>query len=486
MEVALCRFERSDFNFPPKAMQPSKFNLRVSLPEKGEVFLMNTLTDAQLVVSPDIANLLDRLASEPASLAPELLDSDEREALVALTEHGFIVPSREADDQALDKFFADYREDTEQLRVTVLTTLQCNFACDYCFQGDHGDHNKHAEKMSLETSARVAAWIEERVLQLHPKRLTITFFGGEPLLNIPAMYDLAERAQAFCREHGTTLALGIITNGLLITEELVDRLLPYGLGYIKITLDGDREMHNKMRPLRGGQGTFDRIVENVRKVAGKVRIAVGGNFDAESAGSYPALLDFLKEQDFASKLVKVAFKPIVRERQVPKNIIPLTVVSDKPLAGTCMTAAGSGGSSICDTCSFVDEQMSFLREETKKRGFPTVDGVHMGPCEIHKRHAYTIGPNGSLYACPGFTGEPTLSTGHIDDRKESWRMSAAERFEHLAAWHNCGDCAFIPVCAGGCSVASHTELGDMNMPTCHKPSFESALVSLAHEVSSAS
>jgi len=162
------------------------------------------------------------------------------------------------------------------------------------------------------------------------------------------------------------------------------------------------------------------------------------------------------------------------------------VITDKPLNGTCMTAAGSGGSSICDTCQFVDEQLSYLRDETKKRGFNTVDGVHMGPCEIHKRHAYTVGPNGSTYACPGFTGEPTLSTGHIDDRKESWRMSAAERFEHLAAWHKCGDCAFIPVCAGGCSVASHTELGDMTMPTCHKPAFESALVSLAHEAASAS
>ena len=290
------------------------------------------------------------------------------------------------------------------------------------------------------------------------------------------------------RRAGVTLLIGIITNGLLLTEELVDRLLPLGLNYVKITLDGDRDTHNRMRPLRGGQGTFDRIIENVRKVAGKVRIAVGGNFDADSVESFPALLDFLKEQDFSDKLVKVAFKPIIREKQPPKGLIPLTVVnaSGKPLSGTCMTAAGAGGSSICDTCSFVDDQMSHLREETKKRGFPTIDGVHMGPCEIHKKHAYTIGPNGSLYACPGFTGEPTLSTGHIDGRSESWRMTAAERFEHLAAWHNCGDCAFIPVCAGGCSVASHTELGDMNTPTCHKPAFESALISLAHETASAS
>ena len=64
----------------------------------------------------------------------------------------------------------------------MLTTLQCNFACDYCFQGDHGDYNKHADRMSLDDSARLAAWIEQRLDELKPKRLTITFFGGEPLL----------------------------------------------------------------------------------------------------------------------------------------------------------------------------------------------------------------------------------------------------------------------------------------------------------------
>jgi uncharacterized protein len=467
-------------------MQQSMFNLRVPLPERDEVFLMNTLTDAQLIVSTDVAQLLDRVADAPETVRPDVLTADDRETLVALTEHGFIVSGREADRQALDKFFADTREDTEQLRITVLTTLQCNFACDYCFQGDHGDYNKTADRMSLETSAQVAQWIESRIDELHPKKLTVTFFGGEPLVNLPVLYDLAERAHKLATERGIGLLIGIITNGLLLTEEVVDRLLPLGLNYVKVTLDGDREVHNKMRPLRGGQGTFDRIIENVRTVAGKVRVAVGGNFDSESVESFPALLDFLKEQDFGDKLVKVAFKPIIRESK-PKNVIPLTVVSasGKPLNGTCMTAAGSGGSSICDTCSFVDDQLSHLREETKKRGFPTIDGVHMGPCEIHKKHAYTIGPNGSLYACPGFTGEPTLAVGSISSPQESWQMSAAEKFEHLAAWHNCGDCAFIPVCAGGCSVASHTELGDMNTPTCHKPAFESALVSLAHEAASA-
>ena len=81
---------------------------------------------------------------------------------------------------------------------------------------------------------------------------------------------------------------------------------------MKITLDGDRDTHNRMRPLRGGQGTFDRIIENIRRVSGKVAVAIGGNFDESSVESYPALLEFLRQQEFADKLVKVNFKPIVR------------------------------------------------------------------------------------------------------------------------------------------------------------------------------
>jgi uncharacterized protein len=227
----------------------------------------------------------------------------------------------------------------------------------------------------------------------------------------------------------------------------------------------------------------------MRRVAHKVPLTVGGNFDESSVDSYPALLDFLQEQEFAAHIAKVNFKPIIRTTPAtPKGMIALTAVGadGRPLNGTCMTTAGAGGGgSACDTCGFVDEKMTFLRAETRKRGFHTPDGVHMGPCEIHRKHAYTIGPDGSLYACPGFTGEQGQSVGHIDGRQDARRAETAERFDALAAYKNCGDCSFIPVCAGGCSVASHTERGDMNTPTCHKGSFESALVALAHSAAAA-
>jgi uncharacterized protein len=460
-------------------MQASMFNVRVPLEDRSEVFLMNTFTDAQLIVSTDVVDLLDRVGTGA------LLSDLEREMIEQLTEQGFVVGDRDTEREDLKTFFREVREGTDTLKITVLTTLQCNFACDYCIQGDHGDYNKTAAKMSMEMAERLGSWVESRIDTLAPERLVLTFFGGEPTLNMPVLYYLAERLHAACTARGVTISISLITNGLLLTREMVERLNPLGLSGIKITLDGDREAHNKSRPLRGGQGTFDKIVANMRAVADLTRLAVGGNFDMDTADSYPALIDFLAAQDFAPRLAKVTFKPVIREKSaaVAKGMIPLTVVGaeGKPLNGACMTSAGTGVARVCDSCNFVDEKMSYLREETKKRGFSTADGVHMGPCEIHKGHAHTVGPDGSLFACPGFAGEALQSTGHIDGRQEGYRTAALANFEKLASWEMCNDCAFIPVCAGGCTVASANELGDMYAPNCHKPSFEAGLISLAHE-----
>ena len=134
------------------------------------------------------------------------------------------------------------------------------------------------------------------------------------------------------------------------------------------------------------------------------RIAVGGNFDADSVESFPALLDFLKEQDFADKLVKVAFKPVVRERQAPKNVIPLTRRHGQAAERHVHDGRRLGRLEHLRHLPVRRRAAVHLREETKKRGFPTVDGVHMGPCEIHKRHAYTVGPNGSHLRLPRVYG----------------------------------------------------------------------------------
>src|SRR5215475_6761654 len=247
-------------------MKSSIFNLRVPL--GGDIFLMNTLTDAQVIVSSDAAVLLD------GDVDPNTLDGEVRSTFDELVENGFITPGRDHDRDELTRYLDQITSDASELNVTVLTTLQCNFACDYCFQGDRGNYNKFAEKMSLETAEHVASWIERELDRVRPEQFVLTFFGGEPLLNLPVMYYLAERLWMASTARRVKQIVSIITNGLLLTEEVVDRMVPFGLKGVKITLDGDRDTHNRMRPLRGGQGTFDRIVENIRAVADRVPISI--------------------------------------------------------------------------------------------------------------------------------------------------------------------------------------------------------------------
>ena len=469
-------------------MQASMFNVRVPLEARGDVFLMNTLTDAQLIVSSDVAAMLDRAGhGDVARVAPS--SDEEREALALLQDNGFLVEDGTDQHRVLDDFLDRAKRNTATLHVTLLTTLECNFACDYCFQGDHGEYNQHADRMSLATAAGVGDWLERELDRVRPERFVLLFFGGEPLLNLPVMYQLGERMWRATQARGVTMFVKIITNGLLLTPDVVDRMLPLGLNGIKITLDGDHDAHNRMRPLRGGQGTFDRILENVRRVAGRCQVAIGGNFDERSVNSFPALLEFLKEQEFAGKLSNVTFKPVFKvDAPKPKGFIPLTPVgaSNRPLNGSLVTSADAGHAPACGSCDLeLDSQAAFLREETKRHGFPTHDGLHNGPCNVHLEHAHTIGPDGSLYGCPGFTGQLAMSTGHIDGRKDPSRETAREQFLRLSPWKECGDCAFLPVCAGGCVAMSHSHLGDMQKPTCHKSALESALVSLAHTAASA-
>ena len=91
-------------------MQPSMFNVRVPLADRNEVFLMNTFSDAQLIVSPDVVDLLDRLEAGADLTEPE------RETLEQLTEHGFVVSDREQERTELGAYFREVRDSTGTLK----------------------------------------------------------------------------------------------------------------------------------------------------------------------------------------------------------------------------------------------------------------------------------------------------------------------------------------------------------------------------------
>ena len=168
--------------------------------------------------------------------------------------------------------------------------------------------------MSLETADRVGDWIERELDRVRPEKFVLTFFGGEPLLNLPVMYALAERL--WQRHPGARRAAGRSASSptaCCSPRRSSTACCRYGLR--------GREDHARRRSRHaqpdaaaarrpGHLRSHHREHPPRRRHAS--RIAIGGNFDEISVDSYPALLEFLKQQEFADKLVKVNFKPIVR------------------------------------------------------------------------------------------------------------------------------------------------------------------------------
>jgi len=126
--------------------------VRVPLPD-GNVFLMNTLTTPKLSSRRMSADLIDDLAAARVS---GLARGDAEAVVETLSEHGFLTSRPRGRSPGPRERFAQFREDASELRVTVLTDVQCNFACQYCVQGDHGTYNATARKMSLRRRARSA------------------------------------------------------------------------------------------------------------------------------------------------------------------------------------------------------------------------------------------------------------------------------------------------------------------------------------------
>ena len=160
-------------------------------------------------------------------------------------------------------------------------------------------------------------------------------------------------------------------------------------------------------------------------------------------------------------------------------MIPLTVVGaeGKPLNGACMTVGRHRrrAASATPATSSTTRCRSCARRRRSAASRPS-DGVHMGPCEIHKRARPHHRSRRLALRLPRLRRRgAAVDRPHRRPAARPTATQALRNFEKLAAWEKCNDCAFIPVCAGGCTVAAHNELGDMHAPNCHKPSFEAGL-----------
>jgi len=273
-------------------MKLSNYNLFLeAYPTKRETVIFNTRTQAIVKIEEKLKNILKTI---PKLSLTETIYLERY--LPLLTEMGIVVEDAKEEEAKLEEFFSQLKKTAQNLPLaaTILTTDDCNFACPYCFEEEVRGKGAVLDKV---TGDKIITWLKKKIEDREHKALFLAFYGGEPLLNPLAIKYIGEQLAVWCEQNKIEFEFTIITNGSLLTPEIVEELKPLGLSSVRITLDGTKNIHDKRRPLKGGEGSFDLIIKNIKSLIGKIKIEINGNYDEENYENLFRLLDYLKQKN---------------------------------------------------------------------------------------------------------------------------------------------------------------------------------------------
>ncbi len=404
-------------------------------PQNGKHLVFNTFTHAMVNISDDLKGLIEN-SNRPA-------EEDSLKDLRMLKKMGIVV-DRESDETKLARTWYDMlRHDTSRMHITILTTYDCNFACKYCIE----EGVKKPIYMSDECSDSLVDWLINKVEKDETKELSVSFYGGEPLLNTKPIYKISERLQRFAVDSGILFRSSITTNGSLMDGQLLQDLTKCGLTTVKVTIDGEREVHDLRRPFKDGRGSFDAIIESIWKIPETVKLNVQTNLDEENVAGFPYLLDFFESSGLKCRMDNLTISSVSRS-----------------LGPTSMSAA-QGVDCVKLPDSQIGNELTYMKKLIVKRGFKSrYDSINYVICGMNRNGAFVVIDSlGDIYSCPAFVGRGEFSIGDIyhpelDLGKE---ISAVEL-------ERCFRCTYFPTCGGGCRYISHILYGDCTKISCEK------------------
>ena len=233
----------------------------------------------------------------PLSMHADILDADEAQAYIdkniveshAFIERGYLVDPAEEEKLFRNKYldFIDKR-DKDEIQLFFTPWYTCNFDCSYCFQDEYT--NPH-ENISTEVIDAFFTYIDSQFIG---RQKYITIFGGEPLLNSPSKRESVHKIIQGANMRRIDIA--IVTNGYHVAE-YIDLLKMASIREVQVTMDGIRDIHDKRRVLKGGNGSFDKITEGIdlllkNNIPVNLRMVV----DRENIHSLPELARFAIER----------------------------------------------------------------------------------------------------------------------------------------------------------------------------------------------
>jgi uncharacterized protein len=284
------------------------------------------------------------------------------------------------------------------------------------------------------------------------RKITIEFYGGEPLLSMNLIRSIASRLKASSELYGLHFEFYLITNGTLLTRPVAQELKDLGIRAAKVTLDGPAHIHDRSRPFVSGKGTFDIIMGNILDCLDIIDIQIGGNFTIANYREFPRLLDALLEKGIdPKKLDAVQFSPVTG--RVGGSPIP-------DYANACS----------CYEEEWLGEAGVYLREEILKRGFPTPRPGPAG-CMVEFENDMVVDVDGAIYKCPAFVGREGFAVGSLQGGMGDSSVYGPDIWKR----EECLECPWLPLCFGGCRFMSYLRDGHMNGIDCWKGLLEATM-----------
>ena len=154
-------------------------------------------------------------------------------------------------------------------RPTVVKALclhiahDCNLACQYCF-AEEGEYHGKRELMSYEVGRKALDFLVAN--SGNRRNLEVDFFGGEPLMNFQVVKDLVAYGRSLEKTHDKKFRFTLTTNGVLLNDDIME-FANKEMGNVVLSIDGRKEVHDRMRPFRKGAGSYDLIVPKFQKFA---------------------------------------------------------------------------------------------------------------------------------------------------------------------------------------------------------------------------
>lgn len=314
------------------------------------------------------------------------------------------------------------------LSLMLITTRQCNLRCVYCYE-------KHEDLvMSVDVYKSLVLYIGNSLKEHKYSGINITLFGGEPFIEYNNVVQFLKDVNMVCQKYNVVFSAGATSNGVLITPARFEKLYSLGVTYYQITIDGLCNTHNKYRINADGGGSFDKIIENLKYMAGTdydFEVTIRTNFNEEILEKAKEFYQFISENfDNRFHVYYEGIKKLGGENDKDLKVLDKDEVSE----------------SSVDIAAYIRKlgiQNDVINEMTLP--FSRV-------CYATKHNNYLIDYDGSILKCTLSLDDDLNKIGkihkdgtmEIDDYKHSkWVGKKTQLAEE------CKQCKVLPVCYGG-------------------------------------